>query len=391
MTRHGTDFSPKRDKSMIRFGCPICKSVLNGEDRKAGTKIACPKCGQRLLVPSQQGQETQRATAQQEEGTKSVPASPTPLLHASAGGPAMNGTGLKRPKKTGKRAVLLSVVGGVVILLSCVAVPWIVLSSQRSGAKTGSVAENSAADGHLPGDASGGRKARDSNGDPKTGGSEPTGTKDLAEFSSLEILNDWCTRKAEDANSSLKDGNEVAYSKKLKDMDQVLSTHQGQLVCWELRVHSVNQSLIVSTTNGGTRTIPQLVLDSQIPIGKTFVLHNERESRGLQDTEYKWFICVEQPAPMETSSTYPFGGQIVAPVGLPEDPLREQLEIEIDQDHLGQAMRLTNRDSVQVTGEVESASVKKKSDWYFRGNEPNGTWDDAYIIVKLKNLKINWK
>jgi len=36
---------------MIRFQCPACQKVLKAEDRGAGTKINCPKCGQRLLVP----------------------------------------------------------------------------------------------------------------------------------------------------------------------------------------------------------------------------------------------------------------------------------------------------------------------------------------------------
>lgn len=37
---------------MIRFGCPTCRSVLESPERKAGDKIACPKCGQRLQVPA---------------------------------------------------------------------------------------------------------------------------------------------------------------------------------------------------------------------------------------------------------------------------------------------------------------------------------------------------
>ncbi len=37
---------------MIRFACPLWKSVLEASDRKAGSKIACPKCQQRLQIPS---------------------------------------------------------------------------------------------------------------------------------------------------------------------------------------------------------------------------------------------------------------------------------------------------------------------------------------------------
>lgn len=37
---------------MIRFACPRCKSVLESPDHKAGSKVACPKCQQRLLIPT---------------------------------------------------------------------------------------------------------------------------------------------------------------------------------------------------------------------------------------------------------------------------------------------------------------------------------------------------
>jgi len=36
----------------IRFSCPKCQSKLNAPDEKAGVKVPCPKCGQRLLIPT---------------------------------------------------------------------------------------------------------------------------------------------------------------------------------------------------------------------------------------------------------------------------------------------------------------------------------------------------
>jgi DNA-directed RNA polymerase subunit RPC12/RpoP len=39
-------------RSMIHFACPTCKSVLQVAAQKAGDKVACPKCSQRLLVPN---------------------------------------------------------------------------------------------------------------------------------------------------------------------------------------------------------------------------------------------------------------------------------------------------------------------------------------------------
>lgn len=37
---------------MIRFACPRCKSVFSAPDRKAGAKTTCPKCQQRMQIPS---------------------------------------------------------------------------------------------------------------------------------------------------------------------------------------------------------------------------------------------------------------------------------------------------------------------------------------------------
>jgi DNA-directed RNA polymerase subunit RPC12/RpoP len=42
---------PQQPTPMIRFGCPRCKAVLEVQDRRAGDKVPCPRCGQRILVP----------------------------------------------------------------------------------------------------------------------------------------------------------------------------------------------------------------------------------------------------------------------------------------------------------------------------------------------------
>src|SRR5712692_8586787 len=36
---------------MLRFMCPRCKSILESPEQKAGDKVSCPKCQQRLQVP----------------------------------------------------------------------------------------------------------------------------------------------------------------------------------------------------------------------------------------------------------------------------------------------------------------------------------------------------
>ncbi len=43
---------------MIRFSCPICSSILESPEKKAGLKIHCPKCRQKLQVPIPQQAKT---------------------------------------------------------------------------------------------------------------------------------------------------------------------------------------------------------------------------------------------------------------------------------------------------------------------------------------------
>lgn len=36
----------------MRISCPTCSQLMHCEERDAGKKAACPKCGQRVLIPS---------------------------------------------------------------------------------------------------------------------------------------------------------------------------------------------------------------------------------------------------------------------------------------------------------------------------------------------------
>src|SRR5262249_48421491 len=51
----GVDYVPwkscREGSAMGRYQCPRCHSVLEPPDHKAGSKINCPKCRQRLQVP----------------------------------------------------------------------------------------------------------------------------------------------------------------------------------------------------------------------------------------------------------------------------------------------------------------------------------------------------
>src|SRR5438067_1268109 len=37
---------------MISFSCPTCREVIQVREETAGTKMPCPRCGQKLRVPS---------------------------------------------------------------------------------------------------------------------------------------------------------------------------------------------------------------------------------------------------------------------------------------------------------------------------------------------------
>jgi DNA-directed RNA polymerase subunit M/transcription elongation factor TFIIS len=49
--------------SSLRFACPRCRSVLEAPIHKAGEKVPCPKCGQRLQVPGPTREKTVLADA----------------------------------------------------------------------------------------------------------------------------------------------------------------------------------------------------------------------------------------------------------------------------------------------------------------------------------------
>jgi transcription elongation factor Elf1 len=62
---------------MIRFACPSCRKHLKADDRGAGRKISCPRCGQRLRIPPSAGAPEQRRGGPTNAG--SAAPSPTPL------------------------------------------------------------------------------------------------------------------------------------------------------------------------------------------------------------------------------------------------------------------------------------------------------------------------
>src|SRR5438094_6813316 len=65
---------------MLRFCCPACKNVLSTPPEQAGTKINCPRCGQRLLVP--QPNKTLLGALLPEEKQAAACAAPAPAAPA---------------------------------------------------------------------------------------------------------------------------------------------------------------------------------------------------------------------------------------------------------------------------------------------------------------------
>jgi HEAT repeat protein len=67
------------DLLMIRFACPKCDTSLKSSEDKAGTKTTCPRCGERLQVPSVDDVETD------EQAPKRAPVKGKNLPAAKAG------------------------------------------------------------------------------------------------------------------------------------------------------------------------------------------------------------------------------------------------------------------------------------------------------------------
>lgn len=62
---------------MIRFSCPACRAVLEVADSGAASKLPCPKCGQRLQVPTPPPNKTILAPLVSHQ--PGVPAAPTAI------------------------------------------------------------------------------------------------------------------------------------------------------------------------------------------------------------------------------------------------------------------------------------------------------------------------
>jgi DNA-directed RNA polymerase subunit RPC12/RpoP len=55
---------------MIHYSCPRCSAILQAADQEAGSKVACPHCGQRLQLPLPPVNKTVLAPAVDAAGAK---------------------------------------------------------------------------------------------------------------------------------------------------------------------------------------------------------------------------------------------------------------------------------------------------------------------------------
>lgn len=142
---------------MIRFTCPTCKSVLQSPGHTAGSKVACSKCGQRLLVPN---------PVQPAAGNKTVLGA---LLPDSAGPPVPAAAPFSPPRSdvpdvipvtvpndessSGKKSsVQMSIIAGALAVIAAVVVWWAVIEYVVGPAKYRAAQYNKyQRDSHYPG------------------------------------------------------------------------------------------------------------------------------------------------------------------------------------------------------------------------------------------------
>jgi DNA-directed RNA polymerase subunit RPC12/RpoP len=58
---------------MIRFDCPLCGKVLKSAEDQAGRAVACPRCGERCLVPAGGNAEPAEFPAEPDEAPGLLP------------------------------------------------------------------------------------------------------------------------------------------------------------------------------------------------------------------------------------------------------------------------------------------------------------------------------
>src|SRR5207253_7300230 len=107
---------------MIRFACATCRNAIETPDDRAGDKMACPVCGQKLLIPPPLSRRKKTVLGQllpsaepapPEDASRAaldIPPEPAPL-------DTNEWTTPTQPSRTGSLVLTLFIVGTLVLVI----------------------------------------------------------------------------------------------------------------------------------------------------------------------------------------------------------------------------------------------------------------------------------
>lgn len=105
---------------MISFQCPVCGVVINAPDEAGGRKGTCPKCGQRLKVPTPPATNPKKQTVL---GKLITAAEPIPVIPVPSPAPSAQVVPSDQPPLVRKRAQQLAACVGCFLLAIIVLFP----------------------------------------------------------------------------------------------------------------------------------------------------------------------------------------------------------------------------------------------------------------------------
>jgi HEAT repeat protein len=136
----------REDTAMIRFHCPKCDAGLKSTDEKANTKTACPRCGERFLIPaaSQEDKPVKKPVSAPHDQAEDAPARPK---RPKSGGSAPVNRGSAKKEKQEKAAtsplVYVGVGAGVCVLAVAIGVGVYFFTRPPESQKSLLLAQNS--------------------------------------------------------------------------------------------------------------------------------------------------------------------------------------------------------------------------------------------------------
>jgi HEAT repeat protein/S1-C subfamily serine protease len=129
---------------MIRYACPKCDTSLKSSDDSAGTKTACPRCGERFDVPAAAPEKEKSGGRKERNGDSRT----TPIRKPISAGKKGPGKGAAR-EESGSKTPVVAFIGIGVGALAIVAVVGVLLLTKKSDKGT-QVAVNPATNAPPP-------------------------------------------------------------------------------------------------------------------------------------------------------------------------------------------------------------------------------------------------